>query len=827
MEHEGKREGKERAEKGRRECFRRVQYRSALALSVRDRPTDRPPVGFVVVPMSLLQSKLEGDALLRKCELEIRTLHAIFVTWFRGEKPLVDLRQDLQQRMVSEFSHIAPNGHMVKGRDVLLQYLTDKYGCYQDRVFSIDVYNVELLWSSKELCLASYEEWQSWDDEASENSETAESAGSTGGGGGGGKQQFGRLSTCLLQRSPKEGPLHWIHVHETWMEAEEPVVKKNKGSAQATIDQLKDDETVMTGPVPPSEIQHRFTATTAGPHTNTSLQNQPHHPGMIRANDDDDDSSDDEDEDDNDEDEEPTESSSEAYVAVNPRSSSSVNSNSNTPSTQNVIPKSNVTSSNKPPKDVEVGTAPVPANDGDATKNVAVVTATITTTTTTPVEQEQRGVPNAAQPTRPEPPLTPAEQQFMENSQGILFFEDEDEPPAVAIKPNTMTLDDLMEADEDEISKDPSFLQNHAQLADEMNSSQAMLSLYSVADTSHKRHVSPKLEQYAVPLKWEDTLVGVSIAGFDIGTSQGPIADSQWYAATTATLEESAQFRTASAGDAGADQTKRKIVLPEMVFPVAHVAMEGHGIWMSWDATDCLGSWASSHASIPVHSTTAATTTTTPTHNGVSVLQSKDAALWRDKRRQPQQQNAALDGTDNYSDAAAIFHYDWTYSTPFSVKMEGGEWIELDESGMRMELLTDQAVPILFFDDIVLYEDDLHDNGQVKYSIKLRIMPTCAYILARLWVRVDHVMVRLRETRVLVDFFGIQPQVYRDLTWRECAWNDLAKHGLPTAIQAWSCDGDGSGGHGETAEWHNLVQQLPEVSLPDDFIQHAVLEYGI
>ena len=108
-------------------------------------------------------------------------------------------------------------------------------------------------------------------------------------------------------------------------------------------------------------------------------------------------------------------------------------------------------------------------------------------------------------------------------------------------------------------------------------------------------------------------------------------------------------------------------------------------------------------------------------------------------------------------------------------------------------------------------------------------MPTCAYILARLYVRVDHVMVRLRETRVLVDFFGIQPQVYRDVTWRECAWKDLAKHGLPTAVQEWSCEGDGSGGvgNGETAEWHSLVQQLPEVSLPEDFIQHAVLEYGM
>lgn len=71
---------------------------------------------------------------------------------------------------------------------------------------------------------------------------------------------------------------------------------------------------------------------------------------------------------------------------------------------------------------------------------------------------------------------------------------------------------------------------------------------------------------------------------------------------------------------------------------------------------------------------------------------------------------------------------------------------------MRMELLKDQSVPILFFDEFILYEDDLHDNGQCQYSVKLRVMPTCAYILARLWVRVDNIIVRLRETRVLIDF---------------------------------------------------------------------------
>lgn len=426
----------------------------------------------------------------------------------------------------------------------------------------------------------------------------------------------------------------------------------------------------------------------------------------------------------------------------------------------------------------------------------------------------------------PAPKLTAEEQQFLEASQGILFFEDEDSAAATAVAPMSaaknqqLSLDEMMETEEydndngDVLQQTKKFQQSYA---DNMNSSQAMLSLHSAADASHKRHVSPHLEQYAVPLMWEGALVGVSIAGFDIGTSQGPIADTDWYATTGADLEAAAQAAAGAAkkspsGRGGGknkndDVAKRKIVLPEMVFPIAHVALEGHGIWLSWDASDCLTQWAACHASIPVHSQAAC--------KGVSVLKSKDAALW-DGRRKHQ------GGAETAAAAAAVFHYDWTYSTPFSVKKEGGEWLELDESGMRMELLTDQSMPILFFDEIVLFEDDLHDNGQAQYSVKLRIMPSCAYILARLWIRVDHVLVRARETRVLVDFFGIQPQIYRDIAWRECAWEDLPQHGLPTAVKAWSTEGEG----GETIAWHNLVQQLPEVPLPLDIVQHAVLEYG-
>jgi hypothetical protein len=743
--------------------------------------------------MSLLQSTLEGgipskgndeEKLRQLCEIEINALHATFVTWFRGAQALNELQNDLQQRMAAEFSHVAPNGHMVKGRDVLLQYLTDKYGCYQDRIFSIDVYNVELLWFTKNLCLVSYEEWQSWED-ASDPSENGTVTGSTSG-----KQQFGRLSSCLLDRT-KDGTFRWIHVHETWMENEEPIIKPPTKSTTVT-----DDETVMTGPVPPNEIKNMsISSQRAIPSLRSNHSWNP----AIRPSQDDDG--------DDDEEEESLYNLSNVVQPSQPTTASPPIGETVTQVTEQVAAISSATTTNC----IDDTSMDDEGNDDDEDDE----DNTEDDDDEDDDEDEEEERDNIGPPA---PKLTADEQKFLEASHGILFFEEDEDAIPNANAPvtpkklasNGITLDDLMESDQFHGGNDVDFMQQNQlqklQSADQINnSSQAMLSLHSAADASHKRHVSPNLGQYAIPLKWDDTLVGVSIAGFDIGTSQGPIANADWYTSNGKSLETSSQ---PSKSLALAKKTQqRKIVLPEMVYPIAHVALEGHGIWLSWDATDCLQMWASCHSHIAIN------TTTDIECNGVSVMKSKDAKLWEQRKQQQQQK---IDD----SDAVAVFHYDWTYSSPFSVKMEGGVWIELEESGMRMDLLTDQNAPILFFDEIVLYEDDLHDNGHVQYSIKLRIMPTCSYVLARLWVRVDHVLVRTKETRVLVDFFGIQPQVYRDITWRECSWDELASHGLPSSINAWSCE------NGETAEWHSLIQRLPEVKLPDDIIPHAVLEYG-
>jgi type 2A phosphatase activator TIP41 len=64
---------------------------------------------------------------------------------------------------------------------------------------------------------------------------------------------------------------------------------------------------------------------------------------------------------------------------------------------------------------------------------------------------------------------------------------------------------------------------------------------------------------------------------------------------------------------------------------------------------------------------------------------------------------------------------------------------------------------ILFFDHIILYEDELHDNGDSSLSVKTvlllnikkkRVMEDCFFILLRFFLRVDNVLIRIIDNRI-------------------------------------------------------------------------------
>merc|ERR1712059_1785 len=92
---------------------------------------------------------------------------------------------------------------------------------------------------------------------------------------------------------------------------------------------------------------------------------------------------------------------------------------------------------------------------------------------------------------------------------------------------------------------------------------------------------------------------------------------------------------------------------------------------------------------------------------------------------------------------------------------------------------------ILFFDEVVLYEDELDDNGVTKLSVKMRVMPSGGqpsntshipiehenitfvgiFLLLRFYLRVDNTLIRVYDTRV---YFEVENDfILREYSERE------------------------------------------------------------
>lgn len=89
--------------------------------------------------------------------------------------------------------------------------------------------------------------------------------------------------------------------------------------------------------------------------------------------------------------------------------------------------------------------------------------------------------------------------------------------------------------------------------------------------------------------------------------------------------------------------------------------------------------------------------------------------------------------------------------------------------------------PILFYEELPLYESDLDDNGVCALTVKLRVMPRCWLVLLRLWVRVDGSMVRLRETRLFCRHDKLEKrfEVLQEVKHCEGHFSELRKRGAP------------------------------------------------
>ncbi|XP_046716288.1 TIP41-like protein isoform X2 [Silurus meridionalis] len=97
-----------------------------------------------------------------------------------------------------------------------------------------------------------------------------------------------------------------------------------------------------------------------------------------------------------------------------------------------------------------------------------------------------------------------------------------------------------------------------------------------------------------------------------------------------------------------------------------------------------------------------------------------------------------------------VKRYDWTYTTDYKGTLLG-EHLQLNVSSTseRIDLEKLKArEQIMFFDEVLLFEDELHDHGVSMISVKIRVMPTSFFVLLRFFLRVDGVMIRVSDTRL-------------------------------------------------------------------------------
>ena len=96
--------------------------------------------------------------------------------------------------------------------------------------------------------------------------------------------------------------------------------------------------------------------------------------------------------------------------------------------------------------------------------------------------------------------------------------------------------------------------------------------------------------------------------------------------------------------------------------------------------------------------------------------------------------------------------FDWSYSTDYKGSVSSdGHGFQPSDAPIPLDLLR-RPDPILFFDEVVLYEDEMADNGITMLSCKIRVMPDRLLLLSRFFMRLDNVLFRVRDTRVYVEF---------------------------------------------------------------------------
>ncbi|KZC06983.1 PREDICTED: TIP41-like protein [Dufourea novaeangliae] len=113
--------------------------------------------------------------------------------------------------------------------------------------------------------------------------------------------------------------------------------------------------------------------------------------------------------------------------------------------------------------------------------------------------------------------------------------------------------------------------------------------------------------------------------------------------------------------------------------------------------------------------------------------------------------------------------FDWTFTTSYTGTISD---FKIEETSERIDMdKLKRKDKILFYNDLTLFEDELHDNGIAVCSVKIRVMPNGFFILLRYFLRIDNVLIRINDTRIYHEFG--QDYLLREYTTREAKVAEL------------------------------------------------------
>jgi type 2A phosphatase activator TIP41 len=145
---------------------------------------------------------------------------------------------------------------------------------------------------------------------------------------------------------------------------------------------------------------------------------------------------------------------------------------------------------------------------------------------------------------------------------------------------------------------------------------------------------------------------------------------------------------------------------------------------------------------------------------------------------------------------------DWTYSSCYMGKigkLRDSKFFDIDKFNIDLFTFyepkvvpTDEAIPLHRlgpdnplekYIEINLFEDELGDNGHSHGNFRFRTMNDCFFGLLRSYVRVDHVIVRIIDTRIFHSYG--ENYILRDFIVKEASYDELKIKGFKFSSE-WS-----------------------------------------